>query len=77
MATVEVSAGPIEYGDCGGGGRPIVFLGGIPHDERLWDGVVAELGSEFRCLTPVLPLGAHRQPRALARQIREFASTVE
>jgi pimeloyl-ACP methyl ester carboxylesterase len=62
MATVEVTAGPIEYGDSGGAGRPIVFLGGIPHDERLWDGVVTELSPEFRCLTPVLPLGAHRQP---------------
>jgi pimeloyl-ACP methyl ester carboxylesterase len=59
---VEVSAGPIEYGDSGGEGRPIVFIGGLPHDERLWDGVVAELGPRSRCLTPVLPLGAHRKP---------------
>lgn len=62
MPEVEVSAGPIEYGDSGGGGRPIVFVGGLPHDERLWDGVVAELAPRFRCLTPVLPLGAHRKP---------------
>lgn len=59
---VEVSAGPIEYGDSGSEGRPIVFVGGLPHDERLWDGVVAELRAQFRCLTPVLPLGAHRKP---------------
>jgi pimeloyl-ACP methyl ester carboxylesterase len=59
---VEVTAGPIEYGDSGGEGRPIVFLGGLPHDERLWDAVVAELAPKFRCLTPVLPLGAHRKP---------------
>ncbi len=62
MPEVDVSAGPIEYGDSGGDGRPIVFVGGLPHDERLWDGVVAELGPRFRCLTPVLPLGAHRKP---------------
>jgi pimeloyl-ACP methyl ester carboxylesterase len=62
MPEVELSAGPIEYGDSGGKGRPIVFVGGLPHDERLWDGVVAELGSQFRCLTPVLPLGAQRKP---------------
>lgn len=62
MPEVQVSAGPIEYGDSGGEGRPIVFVGGLPHDERLWDGVVAELRSQFRCLTPVLPLGAHRKP---------------
>lgn len=58
---VEVSAGPIDYGDGGGEGRPIVFVGGLPHDERLWDGVVAELSLQFRCLTPVLPLGAQRK----------------
>jgi pimeloyl-ACP methyl ester carboxylesterase len=62
MPEVDVKAGPIEYGDSGGEGRPIVFIGGLPHDERLWDGVVAELAPQFRCLTPVLPLGAHRKP---------------
>lgn len=62
MAEVEVAAGPIEYGDSGGEGRPIVFIGGLPHDGSLWDGVVAELSPRFRCLTPVLPLGAHRKP---------------
>ncbi|HET7510522.1 MAG TPA: alpha/beta hydrolase [Solirubrobacterales bacterium] len=61
MPEVEVSAGPIEYGDSGGEGRPLIFIGGLPHDERLWDGVVAELSSRFRCLTPVLPLGAQRK----------------
>ena len=62
MPEVELKAGPIEYGDSGGEGRPIVFIGGLPHDERLWDGVVAELAPQFRCLTPVLPLGAQRKP---------------
>lgn len=62
MPEVEVSAGAIEYGDSGGEERPVVFIGGLPHDERLWDGVVAELSPRFRCLTPVLPLGAHRKP---------------
>src|SRR6478609_8340385 len=62
MPEVEVSAGPIDYGDSGGEGRPIVFIGGLPHDEALWDGVIAELAPQFRCLTPVLPLGAQRKP---------------
>jgi pimeloyl-ACP methyl ester carboxylesterase len=61
MPTVEVSVGPIDYGDTGGDGRPLVFIGGLPHDERLWDGVIAELAPRFRCLTPVLPLGAQRK----------------
>jgi pimeloyl-ACP methyl ester carboxylesterase len=59
---VEVSAGPIDYGDSGGDERPVVFIGGLPHDETLWDGVIAELAPRFRCLTPVLPLGAQRKP---------------
>jgi pimeloyl-ACP methyl ester carboxylesterase len=59
---VEVRAGPIEYGDSGGEGRPLVFVGGLPHDGSLWDAVIAELSPRFRCLTPVLPLGAHRKP---------------
>jgi pimeloyl-ACP methyl ester carboxylesterase len=62
MPEVEVAAGPVEYGDSGGGGRPLVLIGGLPHDEGLWDAVVAELAPRFRCLTPVLPLGAHRRP---------------
>lgn len=62
MPEVEVTAGPLEYGDSGGEGRPLVFVGGLPHDESLWDGVVAALAPRFRCLTPVLPLGAHRKP---------------
>ncbi|HEX5525841.1 MAG TPA: alpha/beta hydrolase [Solirubrobacterales bacterium] len=61
MPEIEVTAGPIDYGDSGGEGRPIVFVGGLPHDEALWDGVVAELQPQFRCLTPVLPLGAQRK----------------
>ncbi|MFL5872890.1 MAG: alpha/beta fold hydrolase [Solirubrobacterales bacterium] len=62
MPEIEVTAGPIDYGDSGGDGRPIVFIGGLPHDEALWDGVIAELAPKFRCLTPVLPLGAQRKP---------------
>lgn len=61
MAAVELSAGTIEYGDSGGEGPVAVFLPGLAMDERLWEGVVAELGAGFRCLTPVLPFGAHRR----------------
>jgi pimeloyl-ACP methyl ester carboxylesterase len=61
MPEVEVSAGTIDYGDSGGDGRRLVLIGGLPHDERLWDEVIAELAPQFRCLTPVLPLGAQRK----------------
>jgi pimeloyl-ACP methyl ester carboxylesterase len=83
---VEVSAGPIDYGDSGGDGRPIVFVGGLPHDERLWDGVVAELAPQFRCLTPVLPFGAQRKPLrpdadltlpGISRMVTEFLERLD
>lgn len=86
MPEVEVSAGPIDYGDTGGEGRPIVFIGGLPHDGRLWDGVIGELRSQFRCLTPVLPLGAQRKPLrpdadlslvGLSRIVTEFLERLE
>jgi pimeloyl-ACP methyl ester carboxylesterase len=86
MPTVEVGAGPIDYGDSGGDGCPIVFVGGLPHDERLWDGVIAELAPRFRCLTPVLPLGAQRKalrPNAdlslpgLSRIVTEFLERLD
>jgi pimeloyl-ACP methyl ester carboxylesterase len=83
---VEVRAGPIEYGDSAGAGRPLVFVGGLPHDGSLWDEVVAELAPEFRCLTPVLPLGAHRKPMradadlslsGLSRIVTDFLGALE
>jgi len=81
MAEIEVSTGTVEYGDTGGEGRPLVLLHGLAMDGRLWDGVVAELRGEFRCLTPVLPFGAHRRPlrpdadlslRGISRMVAEF-----
>jgi pimeloyl-ACP methyl ester carboxylesterase len=85
MPEVEVTAGRIDYGDSGGDGRPIVFIGGLPHDESLWDGVIAELPN-FRCLTPVLPLGAQRKALrrdadlslvGLSRMITEFLERLD
>ena len=62
MATVEVSAGPIEYTDTGGEGPVLVLLHGLAMDGRLWDGVVASFGDEWRFVMPTLPFGAHRVP---------------
>ena len=81
MAEIELAAGTIEYGDSGGEGPPIVFLSGLAMDGRLWDGVVEGLRPGFRCLTPTLPLGAHRQPmradadlslRGMSRIVSDF-----
>jgi pimeloyl-ACP methyl ester carboxylesterase len=59
---VELSAGTIEYEDTGGEGSVIVLLHGLLMDSSLWDGVIADLADDHRCIAPTLPLGAHRHP---------------
>jgi pimeloyl-ACP methyl ester carboxylesterase len=59
---IELSAGTIEYGDSGGDGPTVVLLHGLLMDASLWDGVVSGLSADYRCVTPTLPLGAHRIP---------------
>jgi pimeloyl-ACP methyl ester carboxylesterase len=56
---IELSAGTIEYADTGAG-PPLVLLHGLLMDDSLWAGVVAGLAAGYRCIAPVLPLGAHR-----------------
>ncbi len=60
MKEVELSAGTIEYLDTGGDGPALVFLHGLMMDASLWDGPIADLSAEHRCVAPTLPLGAHR-----------------
>ncbi|WP_329578363.1 alpha/beta fold hydrolase [Streptomyces sp. NBC_01361] len=67
MREIELSAGTIEYEDTGGqtdadaSGPTVVFLHGLMMDASLWDGPIAELSGEHRCVAPTLPLGAHRR----------------
>lgn len=61
MPTVEVPAGPVDYQDTGGDGPVLVLGHGLLMDGRQWRKVLPLL-SEFRCITPTLPLGAHRKP---------------
>ena len=62
MPKVELRAGTIEYQDTGGDGPVVVLLGGLAMDGSLWRHVVRELGDEYRCVVPTLPLGGHRRP---------------
>jgi len=64
MNEIELSAGVIEYEDSGGAGPVLVLIGGLAMDWRLWQGVIDELGPEFRCVAPNMPLGSHRIPMA-------------
>ena len=85
MSEVELSAGVVEYGDTGGEGPAMVMVHGLAMDGRQWRKVIAELPGR-RCLTPVLPLGAHRVPmradadlslRGLARLVAEFLEALD
>lgn len=62
MPRVDLTAGTIEYQDGGGDGPVVVLCGGLAIGSSLWDGVVAALGDELRCVVPTLPWGAHRIP---------------
>ena len=62
MPEVELSAGTIEYDDTGGSGPIVVLLHGLLMDGSLWRHVVADLRSDYRCVVPTMPLGAHRRP---------------
>ncbi len=61
MAAIDLSAGPVEYVDTGGGGPALVLLHGLLMDASLWDDVIGELAADHRCVAPTLPLGAHRR----------------
>jgi pimeloyl-ACP methyl ester carboxylesterase len=83
---IELSAGAIEYTDTGGDGPVIVLLHGLLMDASLWDGVVAELSADHRCVVPTLPLGGHSHPmgagadlslRGIARLVAEFLERLE
>ncbi len=62
MPEVKLSAGTIEYEDTGGDGPVLVFSHGLIMDGSQWRHVVADLRRDYRCVSPTLPLGAHRHP---------------
>jgi len=61
MPEMELAAGTIEYEDTGGAGPVIVLTHGLLMDGSVWRKVLESLGSEYRCVVPTLPLGAHRK----------------
>jgi pimeloyl-ACP methyl ester carboxylesterase len=84
MASTEVSAGTIHYEETGQG-PPLVMVGGLAMDGRLWEGVAAELAPTHRCLMPTMPFGSHKEPmrpdadlslRGMARIVAEFIGSL-
>lgn len=83
---VDLPSGPLRYHDTGGEGRAIVFVHGLLADGDLWRKVVPGLAPDHRCITPDLPLGAHRVPMpagtdlappGLARLVVEFLTALD
>ena len=62
MTFVDLTAGPIEIEDSGGEGPVVVLLGGLAIDGSLWDGVVARLRENHRCIVATMPWGGHKRP---------------
>lgn len=86
MPTITLSAGTIDYDDTGGDGPVLVLLHGLLIDASVWRPVVDRLSPRHRCLTPTLPLGAHRRPMhpdadlslpGLVRLIGEFLDALD
>ena len=89
MTQIELSAATIDYVDTGeptGAGSTIVFLHGLMMDASLWDGPIAELAADHRCIAPTLPLGAHRHAMhadadlslpGIARLVAEFLDRLD
>jgi pimeloyl-ACP methyl ester carboxylesterase len=86
MTEIKLSTGTIEYADTGGDGPVVVLLHGLLMDASLWDGPVADLSADHRCVTPTLPLGAHRHPMdadadlslpGIARLVAEFLDRLD
>jgi pimeloyl-ACP methyl ester carboxylesterase len=86
MKEIELSAGTTEYTDTGGDGPVLVLLHGLMMDASLWDGPIADLAADHRCVAPTLPLGAHRHPvhadadlslPGIARLVAEFLDRLD
>ena len=63
MASVEVTAGTLEYREEGDpDGAPVVLLHGLLMNDHQWDLALPHLPPGHRYLLPVLPMGGHRVP---------------
>ena len=58
---ISLPQGPVRYSDQGPG-PTLVFIHGLLANSLLWSRVIPHLVSQFRCVAPDLPLGAHSHP---------------
>lgn len=74
---IDLSVGTLDYLDTGGDGPPVVLLHGLLMDGSLWDGPIADLSTDHRCIAPTLPLGAHRHPMSADLSLPAIAGLIE
>jgi pimeloyl-ACP methyl ester carboxylesterase len=81
---VELPQGTIRYRERGRG-EPLVFVHGFMVNGDLWRKVVPGLATDFRCIVPDLPFGAHEiamkpdadlTPLGLVRLVRDFIAAL-
>jgi pimeloyl-ACP methyl ester carboxylesterase len=58
---LDLPQGTISYRERGSG-QPLLLLGGLLVNGDTFRDILAILSRRFRCITPDLPLGAHRHP---------------
>ena len=61
MKEITLSQGTIRYRDEGKG-PVLLFVHGLLAAGDVWDEVVPELSTKYRCITPDWPLGSHSVP---------------
>jgi pimeloyl-ACP methyl ester carboxylesterase len=83
---IELSVGEVKYEDTGGDGPVLVMVHGLAMDWRQWRLVVDELRGDYRCVLPVLPMGAHKRAmhpdadltlRGMGRIVAEFLERMD
>jgi hypothetical protein len=77
MPEAQLRCGPIECNDTRGDGPIVMLVGGLLIGSSLWDKVVADLRSEFRCIIPALPWGAHRQAMQPGTDLSQACTVAE
>ncbi len=82
---IIVPQGTIRYREAGSG-PPVVFIHGLLTNGLLWRNVVPALATQYRCIVPDLPLGAHALPMppdadltfpGLARLVGDFLAALD
>ncbi|MBY0564719.1 MAG: alpha/beta hydrolase [Hyphomonadaceae bacterium] len=63
LRQAALSQGAVQYREFGPArAPPILFIHGVLANHHLWQQVAARLATQYRCIVPTWPLGAHSLP---------------